>query len=191
MSIKMKSFTRCLVLLLLAFSAFLSACKKETAGPTEPEDAYPFVAGDLLVGIKVGVPIEQVFQLVNAQQFTLSQVNGFDYTSALPKDSLAYVRKVLQAKPYFNQRGFTANAYISAVDGSLWEASTFFNMDQASQQDWLATMSQLRLTAGTGDYRDVYLKVPVGQEKFWRAELRKNSIVRWTELNSIGGAKPD
>ncbi|MFD1468603.1 hypothetical protein ACFQ48_10240 [Hymenobacter caeli] len=174
-----------LLLLLLAFGG----CQKATPDPAEPEDAYPFVAGDLLVGIKVGVPIEQVFQLANAQQFVINQMNGFDYVSALPKDSLAYVQRVVRAKPYFNQRGFTPYTYLSAVDGSLREASTFFSMDLASQQDWLATVPQLRLTAGTGDYRNVQLKVPAGQEKFWRAELRKNPVVKWTELNTIGGVK--
>lgn len=184
----MKSSARCL-LLLLALSTCLSACKKETADPTEPEDAYPFVAGDLLVGIKAGVSIERVFQLANAQQFALSEMSGFYYTSALPNDSLAYVLSVLKSKPYCTQRGFTGSAYISAVDKSFWEVSLFFNMDAASQQDWLATVPLLRLTDAATDTRYVLLKVPAGQEKFWRAELRKNSLVKWTELNSIGGVK--
>ena len=114
-------------------------------------------------------------------------MNGFYYTSALPKDSLAYVLKVLKSKPYCNQGGFTGSAYISAVDGSFWEVSIFFNMDAAGQQDWLATVPRLRLADAATDTRYVRLQVPAGQEKFWRAEFRKNGLVKWTALNTIGG----
>ena len=118
----MKNVTYAWFLLLLLA---LGGCQKETPGPAEPEDAYPFVAGDLLVGIRAGVPIGQVFQLANAKSFALGEMSGFYYTSSLPKDSLAYVLKVLSSKPYLNQRGFTGSAYINAMDGSFWESAIY------------------------------------------------------------------
>ena len=173
----MKSLTRCLLLLLLfAFSA----CRKD-----DPEPDPAFVAGDLLVGFKPDAPIEQVFALANAHGFSLNTLTGFDYTSALPNDSLAYINKVLKTKLYLKQQGSTGRARLSAADGRLELVNGFFDMDLASQQDWLATIQQLQLIAKTDGLPYVFLHVPVGEEKFWQAELQKNALVRYAELNAI------
>jgi hypothetical protein len=181
----MRTPTYCLLLLGLA----ASACQKETAEPTEPEDAYPFVAGDLAVGIKEGVPISQVFRLANSLNFTITGLAGFYYTSNLPKDSLGYVRKVLLSKPYFDRNGIPADntytVYVNTDDAKIRIINSFFDMNAARQQDWEATMQQLQLVSLPTTTAYMSLKVPVGKEKYWRTELRTSPLVKWTELNSI------
>lgn len=178
----MRTSTYCLLFLGLT----ASACQKETVEPAEPEDAYPFVAGELLVGIKEGVPITKAFRLADSLNFTITRLDGFFYNSNLPKDSVAYVKKVLLRKPYLNKGGFTAdNVYFNTTDAKIRITDSFFDMDRASQQDWVATMQQLQLVAWPSPTADMQLKVPVGEEKYWRTELRTSPLVRWTELNSI------
>jgi hypothetical protein len=113
----MRTTTHCLLLLGLA----AGACQKETAEPAEPEDAYPFVPGELLVGITDGVPITKAFRLADSLNFTITRLNGFFYNSTLPKDSVDYVRSVLLRKSYLNKNGFSA--------GSIY--SVYFNSDDA------------------------------------------------------------
>lgn len=181
----MRTTTSCLLFLGLA----AGACQKETAEPAEPEDAYPFVAGDLLLGIKEGVPITKAFRLADSLNFTMTRLDGFLYNSNLPKDSVAYVRKVLLTKSYLTRSGSaTGNiytVYVSPDNDKIRIANSFFEMDRASQQDWVATMQQLQLVASPSTTATMALKVPVGEEKYWRTELRASPLVSWTELNSI------
>lgn len=181
----MRTTTSCLLFLGLA----ASACQKETAEPAEPEDAYPFVAGELLIGIKEGVPITKAFRLADSLNFTITHLDGFFYNSNLPKDSVAYVRKVLLTKPYLNKSGSaTGNiytVYFNPDDAKIRITNSFFEMDRASQQDWVATMQQLQLIAMPTTTASMRLKVPVSEEKYWRTELRTSPLVQWTELNSI------
>jgi hypothetical protein len=185
----MRTTTHCLLLLGLA----AGACQKETAEPAEPEDAYPFVPGELLVGITDGVPITRAFRLADSLNFTITRLNGFFYNSTLPKDSVGYVRSVLLRKPYLNKNGFSAgsiyNVYFNSDDAKIRITNSFFEMDAASQQDWVATMRQLQLVALPTTTANVQLKVPVGEEKYWRTELRASSFVKWTELNSIAAVQ--
>jgi len=176
----MKIATRFLLLLSLAA---LSACQKETVEPAETAD---FVPGELLVGLKDGVPITRAFRLADSLSFDIKQMSGFFYNSGLPKDSVAYVKRVLLSKPYLNKKGFTGDAvYFNTVDNKIRITDFFFDMDVASQQDWISTMQQLQLTS-LNAAANMQLKVPIGSEKYWLTEVRKNSIVRWTELNGIG-----
>jgi hypothetical protein len=181
----MRTPTYCLLFLGLA----ASACQKELPEPTEPEDAYPFVAGELAVGIKEGVPITRAFRLADSLNFTITGLSGFFYNSNLPKDSLAYVRKVLLSKPYFDRNGIAANntysAYFNTDDAKIRITNSFFDMDAARQQDWRATMQQLQLVLIPATTAYMQLQVPVGEEKYWRTELRTSPLVKWTELNSI------
>jgi hypothetical protein len=181
----MRTTTYCLLLLGLA----AGACQKEAAEPAEPEDTDPFVAGELLVGITEGVPITKAFRLADSLNFTIDHLNGFFYNSTLPKDSIGYVRNVLLRKPYLNKNGFSAGSiysvYFNTDDAKIRITNSFFEMDAASQQDWVATMQQLQLVALPTTTANVRLKVPVGEEKYWRTELRTSTFVKWTELNSI------
>ena len=181
----MRTTAYCLLLLGLA----AGACQKEMPEPAEPEDAYPFVAGELAVGIKEGVPITRAFRLADSLNFTITSLEGFFYNSNLPQDSLTYVRKVLLSKPYLNKNGFSAGSiytvYFNSDDAKIRITNSFFEMDAASQQDWRATMQQLQLQILPTTTAYVRLKVPVGEEKYWRTELRTSPLVKWTELNSI------
>lgn len=175
----MRKILGCLLLLGLLIG---SACKKESAAPAD------FVKGMVLVGIKDGTATAKAFRLADSLNLPITQMSGFFYRSGLPNDSVAYIKRVLLTKPYLNKKGFTGDAgvRVNAVTKQLEVVDFFFDMDLASQQDWLATMAQLQLSPLGNSTSYMVLQVPEGQEQLWLVRLSSNSLVKWVELNHIG-----
>lgn len=171
----------------------MAACnssKKDDAAP-DTSRCTEYVAGDVAVGIKATADIDAVFAWINSTGLHISQVNGFTYVSGLPADSLAYVNRTLLAKPYLNARGFKAgNAYVLAADRKIRVGDVLFDMTPANQADWLRTRQTLQLVdegaARCQSCKDIFLKVPVGVEKYWAQELARHPAASWAELNCIG-----
>jgi hypothetical protein len=182
---------RLLVLSLIA-SLICTSCSnsKDDVTPETAAGCSQYVAGDVLVGVKASVGIRTVFDWINSTGLRLHQVNGFTYISSLPADSLAYVKRTLLAKPYLNARGFTAgNEYVDATDHKIRVVDFLFDMTPQNQADWLQTMDALRLVDEGGarcqSCKDIYLKVPVGSEKYWVQTLAQHPAARWAELNCL------
>ena len=117
-------------------------------------------------------------------------MSGFFYTSPYPKDSLSILISYLNTKSYINTRDFSASAYVHFQTGIINVTTFFFDMNSTNQQDWINTKNLLKLFNTQGDTKDIVLKVPVGQEKYWLNALKQNNIVKWTELNCIGQIQP-
>jgi hypothetical protein len=171
----MKKSIYCLLLLGLGITI---ACKKESAEPVE------FEKGKVLIGIKDGVAIDRAFRLADSLNLSINQMNGFYYRSGLPNDSVAYINRLLLAKPYLNKGGFTgSNARVNVVTKQLEVLNLFFDMTVARQQDWLTTMPQLQLTPLPTTTAYMSLQVPDGQEQAWLLKLSRSNMVKWAELN--------
>lgn len=149
-----------------------------------------YVKGDVIVGIKNTISIEQVFSLFNQLNLQIDQMNGFFYTSPFPQDSLLNLITFLNTKSYINTRNFSASAFVDYQTGIINVTTFFFNMNSSNQQDWIKTKKSLNLVDTKGETKDIVLKIPVGQEKYWLKKLKTNSIVTWTELNCIGQFQP-
>ncbi|MEI9921095.1 MAG: hypothetical protein WDO14_20210 [Bacteroidota bacterium] len=65
------------------------------------------------------------------------------YACNFPADSLEYVQKVLATRSYLMGGG---NAFLSAIDGSIWVNISFNSFDAASLNDWLQTSDDLQLS---------------------------------------------
>jgi hypothetical protein len=183
-------FRLCIFVALLSGIA-LSACNKTGASPDGAPRCATYVAGDVAIGVQPAVEAAQIFELTNAQGFGIDKMSGFNYVSALPPDSLAYVRRVLRSKPYLNTQGFTGgNASVYAADRKIHVVDQLFNMTPANQADWLQTLQTLQLTDDSGarcpSCKTALLKVPTGSEQRWVTELGKNPLLRWAELNCLG-----
>lgn len=180
---KLKTLTQALLLSLLAM-----ACEDDdVTKATERE----FVPGDLVVGIKPDVPINEVFDLFNDNELAIDQMSGFFHYSTLANDSLNFVIQELKPKGYLNKRGFNGgSAFISVTEDRITVTEFFFEMDPDSQQDWLVTEDKLNLQALGNDTRNVLIKVPVGTEQYWMGFLLEENSVTWVELNIVGGHSP-
>ena len=160
----------------------LSACKKND---TEPDDERAFVAGEVAVGFQPNGSLAAAFDLVNSQGLTIKSMSGFAYKSHLPNSSLAAITAEVQGKSYFSNGG-SCSVQIFSTDNKIHVLPTFAAMPVASQQDWLATVTKLQLTPDLA-MPWMLLQVPAGQEKRWVANLAGNGLVKWSELNHIGG----
>ena len=167
----------------LFLSIFSIGCDED-----EPQqlDEREFVPGDVAVGIKSGIPINLVFDLMNEKEVFIQQMSGFYNYSTLPTDSLNFVKNILISKPYTNKWGGTGgSAYI--VENRIVVTELFFQMDLPAQEDWLFTMTQLQLNDLQGDTKNILIKVSPGTEKYWMDIFRKHAYVTFVEPNYIGG----
>jgi hypothetical protein len=171
----------------LAFLLLISVCFSCTK-TDKYNNCEHYIRGDLSVGIKDGVPIEEVFSLFNRLDVKISKMSIYSYTSPYPQDSLASLVSYLRTKPYFEQGTLSPNGVF--LGGVILLSTHFFDMTPANQQDWIATKNALHLTEKPGLTKSVLLKVPEGKEKIWVFKLRPYDMVVWAELNCIGSARP-
>ena len=162
-----------------------------TKDKTESDNLCPnYVKGEVVVGIKNTTSIENVFSLFDQLNLQIDEMNGFFYTSPYPQDSLTNLISFLNTKSYINTRDFSASAFVHYQTGIININTIFFDMDPDNQQDWVKTEKSLGLTDTKGDTKNIVLKVPAGQEKYWLDNLKTNSIVTWTELDCIEQLHP-
>jgi len=165
--------------LVLLLSALVS-CQKNTA---EPKEEAEFVPGELAIGTRETATVTQTCELLNSYNVSILSVSVPHYVSTLPLDSLKYVERILNTKPYINDGGWSAKVLQNSQNNTLFTNLRLMNMSLANQQDWLDTMQQLRLQEQPQLYTSYLLKVPIGEEKKWLAELQQQSVVRWAEPN--------
>jgi hypothetical protein len=168
------------IFILLAL--YIISCKKES---TPIKTCPDYVKGDVIVGIKNTTSIQEVFTLFSKLNLPIDQMDGFFFTSPYPKDSLTSLITYLNTKPYIHTRDFSANAYVHYQTGIINVVTSFFNLNPVNQQDLVKTIEALKLVDTKGDTKDLFLKVPVGQETYWLKKLKENDMVTWTELNCI------
>ena len=157
------------------------SCSKNKIDSTCPD----YEKGSVIAGIKNTASVEDVFSLCNRYGLQIDEMAGFFYTSPYPKDSLPGLVSYLDTKSYIDTRGFSGSAFVHYQTEIINVTTLFFDMNVSNQQDWINTKKLLKLVDTNGDTKDIVLKVPVGQEKYWLAALKQNKIVTWTELNCL------
>lgn len=161
--------------------------------PMECSDGT-YVAGDLLVGMHETTTLPQTFQLLNSQPFVIKSIMGPVYISALPPDSLDYVVRELNRKPYINTGPWKAvkdgNVYLHYQTRALTVIPRLMDMTAVNQQDWQATLQRLALQEQPTMVKSCHLGVPLCAEKFWMQQMQQNSLVKWSELNKIVRIQP-
>jgi len=131
--------------------------------------------------------MEDVFDYTNNLHLPISQMFSFQFASPWPTDSIPSMDTLLNTKRYIKSNGFSASVWLNVVTHVLTVSNPYWNMDAASQQDWLQTKKTLGLTpipGGTdlsGGY--IIVKVPVGKERRWLEDLKTSPLVSWTGLN--------
>ena len=108
-------------------------------------------------------------------------MSGFSSYSLLPNDSLTFINNQLITKPYLNKRGWS-NQVGKIVNGRIQLNTIFFEMDLASQLDWLETIKKSQLE-DLGLDKLLFIKVTAGTEKEWIKIFESHPYVRSVELN--------
>jgi len=165
---------------LIPLAILVTSCKDRNKPTVER-----FVSGDLSIGITKNGELKTVFDTLNAMDLKIAAMHGFVYNANLPADSLHSLQIYLNTKPYINTGGWSASVYYHEPDRAIRIVSNLFEMDSSNQMDFLYTIDSLQLVDKQSDTKAMVLKVPIGQEKYWLNELKKQSVVKWAELNRI------
>lgn len=169
------------LLFILSIALFAISCKKDKTQTLNEE----FVKGEVVVGVQDDVPLEQLFAYVNPHNLSIDEISGFYYTTNIPKDSIPYIKGVLNAKPYINTRGFSASVWPHYQTDIVHNATILWDMNLTNQQDYIQTKNFLRMVDMQSSSKYILLKVPEGQEIYWRDRFKTLPWVKWTELNQV------
>ncbi|MBO0357098.1 hypothetical protein J0X19_03995 [Hymenobacter sp. BT186] len=179
----------------------VASCQKADVEPEpEPQICWQdcsdgtYVAGDVLVGMREASTLPQTFQLFNSNSLIVKSVMGPLYISSLPADSIDYVVRELNRKPYINSGAWKAvkdgNVYLHYQTHALTVIPRLLDMTVANQQDWAATVQRLQLQEQPTMVKSCHLNVPLCSEKYWVSQLQPNPLVKWVELNKIVRIQP-
>lgn len=146
--------------------------------------------GKIIIQMYQHVNIEQSFDLINSYGLSIEMAAGHYYESGLPGDSIPYIVEHLNSKDYINSHGFRAvegsSVYLHPQTRALTLFCNLWDMTIARQQDWIETMSILRLTE-TPSPKIFVLIVPNGQEKELAKTFKDLDDVRYADPNCIVG----
>ena len=166
-------------------TVFILGCSKNK---TENKNK-DFVKGDVLVGIDSMQTLEQLFSAFNAFNLTIDQITGYYYTTTIPKDSIPYIKTVLNSKIYIYTRNFSASVWPHYQTQIVHNTTSLWDMTSTNQQDYIQTKNILRMNDILSSTKNMLINVPIGEEIYWKDRLKTFSWVRWTDLNWIGGAE--
>ena len=144
-----------------------------------------FRPGDLLIGIKSDISIDLVFDLMNEKEIAIDVMYGFSTYSLLPIDSLTFINNQLITKPYLNNGAYN-NQVGKVVDNRIELTTTFFEMDLASQLDWLETIKKSQLRDLEAIHKLLVVRVEPGTEKEWKEIFESHPYVKSVSLNWYG-----
>lgn len=174
------------VIPLISFVIFLASCSNNDS----EMDTREFVQGEVLVGIKSGTDISDLFNFINQFDHQVNNVNSLTFTSNLAADNLQYVLDVLNEKTYTNDgiRWFVTG-YLHYQTNQITIFPMLFGINNiAYQNDWLNSMNELELNEKHFTELNsgiIHFYVPVGQEIKWKNQFASYDIVDWAELNYI------
>ena len=108
-------------------------------------------------------------------------MSAFIYDVSLPADSINYLTKLLSKRKYL----YADAIYYYDATKSIRISTTEQSMTLANQNNFLIASDSLHLNDIHSDFKSIYLRVPVGTEKYWVNELKQQSFVSWAELNYL------
>lgn len=178
------------MIILFALIGVVISCSSD-----DPEtEKREFIPGDVFVGIKSGTNIDKVFNFINEFNLEVDNVYSLTFTSDLPPDNLQFVLDNLNEKNYTNDGiNWFVTGYLHHQTNQIWIFPKLFEIDNVEyQQDWLASMVELKLREKHEvDMNSgiIHFKVPEGRELEWRNQFETYDIIDWAELNYIVNIK--
>ena len=172
------------IILLISIIGLLSSCTNDDSETNTQE----FVPGEVLVGIKSGTDINDLFNFINLFDHQVDNVNSLTFISDLPSDNLQYVLDFLNDKTYTNDGiDWFVTGYLHHQTNQITIFPRLFGMENIEyQNDWLYSMNELELNEKHNLQLNsgiIHFYVPVGKELEWKDQFENYNIVDWTELN--------
>jgi hypothetical protein len=180
------------ILVLLAL--LLLSCEKDANNTVYDLDEI-FVPTDVFVHTKPDCTIDKVFNFINSMDHPVEFIRNSMYYSALPSDSLQYVKNYLSAKPYINDgnAGYMTGYLHYQTNQIIVLPELTQIKNKAYQADWLHTMGILKLVEYAEQEESGYFilfHVPEGTEKMWVRKFKMYDFVEWAGLNTIVEINP-
>lgn len=178
-------------LIILLLIGVLSSCSTDNMD----EDVKKFIPGDVIVGIKSGTDVNQVFSFINEFDHNIKSIRALTFTSELPSDSLQYVLNTLNEKTYTNDGiNWFVTGYLHYQTNQITIFPKLFGMDNVDyQNDWLISMEEYELSEKHNMELNsgiIHFLVPKGKELKWERRFENYEIVEWAELNYIVDISP-
>lgn len=175
---------RTLRLALIIFATSLISCERDTTVDSNEE----FVPTDVLVKVKRGHTIDQVFDFINSFDHEVENIHSQKHTSDLPSDSLDYVLDYLNQKTYTNDgNNWFVTGYLHYQTQVITIFPRLFDIKNTTYQaDWLESMEILKLEEDTISENAgciIYFHVPEGDEQEWVSKFEDYEFIEWAELN--------
>jgi len=178
-------------LIILFLIGVLSSCSTDNT----VEDVKEFVPGDVIVGIKSGTDVNQVFSFINEFDHKIKSIRFLTFTSELQSDSLQYILNSLNEKTYTNDGvNWFVTGYLHYQTNQITISPKLFGMENVDyQNDWLISMEEYELSEKHNMELNsgvIHFLVPKGKEVEWEGRFENYDIVEWAELNYIIDISP-
>lgn len=159
-------------LLLLCLAILLGACNESE----EPKPEYK--PGQIGIWLNTDVTINEAFTVINGYNLPIAELSEVYFNSALPVDSIPYMIRELQTKPYFQYpEGRIFSGFFPESQTTVSVFMDCINMTRSNQEDWLQTMVKLELTDSGVLGTHVTVTVTPGHEEEWVTILTENAAV--------------
>lgn len=162
-----------ITLLFISLTLLLGACKESEEPKPDPNDIYR--SGEVGMWVNKEVPVSGVFDLVDSYSLPLSELRAFYMNSAFPVDSIPYIQRELQTKPYFENPEMCTTTGFLNEDAD--QVSVFINcvdLTEDNRIDLLQTIETLQLSDRGTMASQVIVKVEPGTEEAWIQILATN-----------------
>jgi len=174
------------IIILFSLIGLLSSCSNDDS----EIDTREFVSGEVSVGIKSGIDINDLFEFINQFEHQVDNINSLTFNSDLSSDNLQYVLDILNEKTYTNDGlNWFVTGYLNNQTNQITIFPRLFGMGNIEyQNDWLKAMNELELNEKHNTELNsgiIRFYVPVGKEIEWRNQFANYNIVDWAELNYI------
>jgi hypothetical protein len=142
-----------------------------------------FEPGIVLMGIVDSASFRSVFYFADSIGFTLRQMTHFKHTTKLISlDSANQIHNFLLEKPYLNKFGLQPQL-TEVGDSAQVIIYNFFNMSSGKFLDWFSAGDSLGISYISVQNKNISIRVPSGEEKYWLNQFKKSKLTRWLALN--------
>lgn len=175
-------------LLLIIFSVLVIA---SCDNPTGNDYIERYTPGDVIIRFKISTHLDSIYALVDSNNLSFDEILTYKYILNTTPDSIGYYTELLKTKSYLKSNTFPVR--IEQIDSSIIATMTFNSLNDSQSADWFSfttihNFEHLPSSDTQGTY--AFLKVPVGEEKYWAEELAKSPIIIWATVNHIFTINP-
>lgn len=164
--------------LIIALAAIvITGCRKNPPYPPPPPVCCGTSSGAVLVQIKDTIPASRVFaKFIDSLNLTIQSMNGFNFNSPWPADSLNAVWNYVSLRSYIDptsQVSLTGNS-----SAPILVQPIFTNMKVWQERDWLSLANQLQLKDINDSTKSLFVTVTPGQEESWAKTFETFPMVK-------------